>query len=50
MTDRDREQYMEVLLALAGHGYKEANEDDNRQSIAQVEKERKKSFWSLLFS
>ena len=50
MTDKDREQYLEVLFALAGHGYKNVTEDDNHQSIAQAEKERKKSFWSLIFS
>jgi len=50
MTDKDRDQYMEVLLALAGHGYNPRKEEENRQSISQIEKERKKSFFGTFFS
>ena len=36
MTDRDREQYLEVLFALAGHGYSEYNNDKKDKEEATL--------------
>lgn len=49
MTDKDREQYIEVLFALAGHGNynKEPEKISHEISHEEEEKPKKRWLWRL---
>ena len=49
MTEQDRLQYVEVLLALAGHGdlYKEDEKSSHEISHEDQEKPKKRWSWRL---
>jgi len=49
MTDKDREQYLEVLFALAGHGNynKEPEKISHEISHEEEEKPKRRGFWRL---
>ncbi len=49
MTDKDREQYLEVLFALAGYGnYNKDTEKISHENSHEDEKKPKKRwFWQL---